>query len=361
MEKTYNELILIYDKVKEFGESYIKEVKIGLIPDTVAYNYTPNFQSTQILGRFTPIYTYQSGSDEVYSFSLKVHEDLIDLTKYKNIQDFVDTIKSMSYPRERNGILVLPRVYIQLGEIEGFGLINTSINWALPLREGRYVVADIDFSFTIETPYKSPEIYKLEKEVEGLNNAEYANKVISYRFEEHYNYIYKPEDYVNNTGSAYRRNIFEYYDHQLAANVAPYKKLEIEYAKLEKLYGVFRKTDIISASRMSDIRSAIDYSNRLTFEGFSNTLKYLDKESKVPGLEVKANSTTYMTELDQGKHLKEVEEFLDSYIEKNLWTRFGGSKEEADKFKKEIKTQVLDVYANIYELWRGAMTYSSSN
>ena len=174
-EILYDKLTLVYDKERSLGNMEVKEIVISLIPQSVSYSYTPNFQSTQILGRYTPIYSYKSGSDEILSFTLDVHEDLIDTTRYKSLEEFVDIIKSLSYPRrDTQGALIFPRVYMQLGDIAGFGLVRTNITWKLPMREGKYVNASIDFNFTLEDKYTNPTLKKSDRKftIEGLGSGE---------------------------------------------------------------------------------------------------------------------------------------------------------------------------------------------
>lgn len=137
---------------KKEGENTIEnsEIELDLVPQTVNYTYSPNFSSQSVLGRLSPIQIYTSGSDITYSFSVTLHEDLI----YKQgktigelfggLHNFVDRIKSLSYPEELTGHF--KNVYFQIGEISGVGIVNTSVGWRKPFRKGRYIVADINFN-----------------------------------------------------------------------------------------------------------------------------------------------------------------------------------------------------------------------
>lgn len=373
-EILYDKLTLVYDKERSLGNTEVKEIVISLIPQSVSYSYTPNFQATSVLGRYTPIYSYKSGSDEVLSFTLDVHEDLIDTTKYKSLEEFVDIIKSLSYPRrDTQGALIFPRVYMQLGDIAGFGFVKTNITWKLPIREGKYVNASIDFNFTLEDRYTNPTLKKSDRKftIEGLGSGEdliYSDKIIDYRFEEHYNYIYKPEDYVtggiHDTG-VYDR-IFERRDVTTDYRYSVFGQLQLEYAKLERLFGTFREVDSQAANRLVKMQEelSLGYKSLVDRDGFVRALGIVasSKNSvKYVGIDITQENDMYMTTINKSDYIKEVENFLDSYIEDNFYTRFNGSEEEADKFKKDMLTTTLDIYANIYELWRGAMTYGSSN
>jgi hypothetical protein len=157
------------------------EIKIDdIIPDTLSYSYSPNYSGQNTLGRMSPIQIYSGGSARVYSFSLLVHEDMIETsTNFGNITDFVDAIKTLSYPFVNSlGETVKPSVEFYIGKISGKGIVTTDISWKKPFRNGRYIVAEISFSITVEkiNPVPNLRTETTKEYVEG--NLVYNDKII---------------------------------------------------------------------------------------------------------------------------------------------------------------------------------------
>lgn len=143
------------------AEGTVKEIKIRNLPGSISHSRTSEFSDISFLGRFSPIYIYNYGSAEVYSFSITLHED--DLVGNEQgiktkITDFTNELKSVAFPVEESGRVkptqVVPRIerypYFQLGELKGYGIIETEVSWKTPFRNGRYIVADVSFKITIE-------------------------------------------------------------------------------------------------------------------------------------------------------------------------------------------------------------------
>lgn len=137
-----------------------EEIIIDLIPQEITYTYTPNFQEQSTLGRLSPLYSYINGSDKKIAFSVKLHEDLGSIREsYETLDGLVSKLKSLSYPSKTGG--ALEDVSFHLGEITGKGIVNTSVSWEKPFRDGRYLVANISFDITVTkeyTPVSSTEI-----------------------------------------------------------------------------------------------------------------------------------------------------------------------------------------------------------
>lgn len=141
-----------------------KIVSIDVIPQSLNYNYAPEFAEQSLLGRLSPIYMYRGNSAETYGFTIRLHEDLIIAKgQYKDIVSFVDDLKRFSYPTE-NG--KYPSAYFQLGEIAGFGIVQVTPSWQLPFRNGRYIVVDLSFNVTIEEPIANPTYSIIEEETD---------------------------------------------------------------------------------------------------------------------------------------------------------------------------------------------------
>lgn len=130
-----------------------KEIELDVIPDSVAHAYNANWESQDILGRMSPVYAYKNGSEETYSFSVVLHEDIMS-GKYQgsSLVELIEDIRSLSYPIQAtsNANLFMPRVYFQIGEIAGYGIVKTSVEWNKPFRSGHYVYATINFDITID-------------------------------------------------------------------------------------------------------------------------------------------------------------------------------------------------------------------
>ena len=125
-----------------------------VIPEELSYAYTPLYTAQQVLGRMSPIQLYTGGSDMTYAFTLSMHEDALDQKEYTDISKFVDDLKALAYPYiDDAGIMRAQRVYFQIGEITGWGYVNVSISWKKPFRNGRYIMADIAFTITVEEIY----------------------------------------------------------------------------------------------------------------------------------------------------------------------------------------------------------------
>ena len=158
-------------------------VFIPVIPDSLSASYSANFQSVTTHGLIRPIRYYTGGSEKSVSFTIKMHEDLMhkdlmheDLQyRYLNTSDeyanagnnlyaLVDVIKRLSEPTEPNTdyekqVLLPPKVYFQLGnQFAGSGHIDTSVSFSVPFRNGRYIMADISFTFVFHEIFSSNEL-----------------------------------------------------------------------------------------------------------------------------------------------------------------------------------------------------------
>jgi len=163
----------------------VEEIIIDLIPQVLSYSYTPNFTAQSTLGRLSPIYLYSGGSEETYSFSLTLHEDEVikyQKGKYKSLEEFVDKLKSLSYPyTDNDGFQVYNKVTLILGEISGKGILNTEVTWKKPLRNGKYILAEVTFNFVLESKF-SPAITTTKKVLyEGGEYTILSSMAISYR------------------------------------------------------------------------------------------------------------------------------------------------------------------------------------
>ncbi len=152
-------------------------VFIPVIPDSLSASYSANFQSVTTHGLIRPVRYYTGGSEKSVSFTIKMHEDLLHKDslhedpqyKYSNKLDeyanadsnlyaLVDVIKRLSEPSTdyKKQVLLPPKVYFQLGnQFAGTGHIDTSVSFSVPFRNGRYIMADISFTFVFHEIFES--------------------------------------------------------------------------------------------------------------------------------------------------------------------------------------------------------------
>lgn len=138
------------------------QIELKAIPQNVTYKYTSNFAAQAALSRTSPLFIYENGSDKVYSFTLTLHEDTQNIiSTYGSLNNLIELIKSLSYPDEQ-----FNDTYFQLGEITGTGIVNTSIVWKKPFRDGRYIMADVTFNIILTKEFKPLTYSYIEVEVE---------------------------------------------------------------------------------------------------------------------------------------------------------------------------------------------------
>lgn len=148
----------------------ITEIIIDLIPQEVAYSYSANFHAQAALGRLSPLYIYKGGSDIELSFSVKLHEDFGNIrSTYKTLDNLVTQLKSLSYPSVNGG--ALENVVFYLGELGGEGIVNTSVSWEKPFRDGKYIVANISFNIIVLKQYPTTTFKEITEVVELPNGA----------------------------------------------------------------------------------------------------------------------------------------------------------------------------------------------
>lgn len=153
-DKDLNKLYFIYDADNEDQQI---EISLELLPENISYSYSPNYEAQNLLGRVSPVYMYRNGSAKIYSFSIKIHQDLIN----EDFVTFIDKIKILSYPKKNiDSTIRLPKVYFQLGELAGFCIVKTSLNWEKPysITTGHYAMVTISFELTMEREINLPEV-----------------------------------------------------------------------------------------------------------------------------------------------------------------------------------------------------------
>lgn len=161
--------LYLYDIVRS------KYISLPVIPNSVSASYTASLKQLSSFGILHPINYYIGGSAKTISFAVDVHEDLVmdytgrENTERNNLYHMLDILKAMSEPREDNGRLEPPHVYMQLGnQFAGKGHIETTISLATPYRDNRYVLANINITFTFHDSFKNSELEIVSEEPGSL-------------------------------------------------------------------------------------------------------------------------------------------------------------------------------------------------
>jgi hypothetical protein len=244
-----NHLYFLYnpDAIDETGK---REVVLKYIPDKVSYSYSPNYSPQDLLGRLSPIMVYSGGSPRKYSFSITYHKDMVG-NLYGSLINLVDMVKSLSYPeRSQEGIVSMPRVYFQLGEISGTGIVQTSVSWKKPydMSGGSYALVEISFDITVEELFGSPVFEDVEIPTGDIPNFSYTYRIsprVSYdeavEMSKHFMYMgnsdfsYSIVDLIN----------FPEKNNQVinAAISSVLKEYDFQRGRLERIHGVFLDLD----------------------------------------------------------------------------------------------------------------------
>ena len=199
MAETINETIKLYFYRLDSNKAI--EINLDVIPQNIKYSYSSSFAS-QALGKPSPAFLYTGGSDATYSFSIDIHEDMLP-SEYNNIVEFVDKIKQLSYPAEREAKSQtyeesLRTVYFQIGSITGKGSVDTSVTWQKPFRKGNYVMATIGFTIVVEHRFPVPEDVQKTRErlvagtevYQDVLSVEYLNQLALQTLGEEYFFDY---------------------------------------------------------------------------------------------------------------------------------------------------------------------------
>lgn len=173
----------LYFYKKDAPKDVLAEIAIDIIPQEVSYDYSANFHEQSVLGRMSPLYVYTGGSDKILSFTVTLHEDVGNIKeKYGSLNGLVVLIKGLSYPSKYNG--PLNNVHFQLGSISGEGLVNTSVVWKKPFRDGKYIVADINFNITVVKQFPEVRYTTIVQKVELPDGVHQEYSQIKYTTDE---------------------------------------------------------------------------------------------------------------------------------------------------------------------------------
>lgn len=126
-------------------------ILIDFLPDAITDSIGATFSSQPIMGRSSPIFGYAESGPRDVSFSVLLHDDYC----VSGIEAEVAKYKALVYPFY-GGNTIEPKCMVRLGNMVSFmGFCKeVGVNWSPPIRNGVYVKAEINLSFT--AVYKNP-------------------------------------------------------------------------------------------------------------------------------------------------------------------------------------------------------------
>ena len=126
------------------------------IPDSVQESLSLNTQDQAIIARSAPIVSYSNTNARTVSYTFAVADDYMPTrgtggTQY-TIQEYVNALKSLEYPRYSSNEVVPPQCILKIGNIQLKGIVTSvSITWRGPLSSivagGTFSRADISLQF----------------------------------------------------------------------------------------------------------------------------------------------------------------------------------------------------------------------
>lgn len=130
----------------------------GAVPDEFSENHSAEFEDITIKGRSAPLAIYSGSSAENFDVTIEIHEDFIRQFgggSSASIEDVVNELKALTYPRYAGGLVIAPRCHITIGDFFRRNVYVTSrnITWKKPLRKGedgrmRYISASVTLGMT---------------------------------------------------------------------------------------------------------------------------------------------------------------------------------------------------------------------
>jgi hypothetical protein len=237
-------------------------------------------------------------------------------TNFDNITDFVDAIKTLSYPFVNSlGETVKPSVEFYIGKISGKGIVTTDISWRKPFRNGRYIVAEISFSITVEKLNPVPNL-RTETTREYIDgNLVYNDKIIV------------SEDAT----SLLNNSIFEEFEYYDTNFTKVFGGLDIENIPLSNLLTVRNTTNAERINNAIFLRDYFDMSRDI----FSSILGVAETST-----EELLNLRSSIGRLDAIYY--DLNNYIDSYSKDPLES-FSSVKESLDLLEDRF-TEYLDYY-----------------
>lgn len=127
-------------------------------PDEINDATSVNWSETGIIGRSTPIYSYNNTSPRSVAFSFDLHREMPISTGETNrnnlydIEGILRTIRKCAYPNYTNSGVNPPVVVFRFGEFKTKGIVtNVGFTWKKPIKNRKYQLCTVSISL-FETP-----------------------------------------------------------------------------------------------------------------------------------------------------------------------------------------------------------------
>jgi hypothetical protein len=157
---------------------------MGIVPDDISESHSTEFEAVAIKSRSSPHAAYGGSTAREISFSFQIHEDYLNtalsddgaIAHQKremqenrrirgdgNLSAFVAEIKHLTYPKYEGYFVYPPKISLKIGDdimLKGY-TTSVSVSWKPPIRNGRYIVAEISLSFVevLEVSFSAEEIF----------------------------------------------------------------------------------------------------------------------------------------------------------------------------------------------------------
>ena len=151
---------------------------IPTYPDSIADSLGSTFAQTNALGRSAPVWTYSNSGPRSVQFSFKLHRDMMDefnvgVSNYtpEEGEDYVDglihALQAIAVPKYnlQNKLVEPPLVAVRISDdifVKGIVTNGVTVNYEKPLLypNGRYAVANVQFTVSEIDPYGSTTVFK---------------------------------------------------------------------------------------------------------------------------------------------------------------------------------------------------------
>ena len=135
------------------------KIPIVLSPSNVSESISATYDSQTAPGRSAPVISYSSTGARTLSFSMRVSMDMLPKGYGKNIDLYINSLKSLLYPdySVSGGVIRPPHCKVVIGSISIDGVctsFSATYNNVFAKR-GQFMVADVDLGFT-EVLKKAP-------------------------------------------------------------------------------------------------------------------------------------------------------------------------------------------------------------
>lgn len=139
-----------YAIITTFNDS--ETIYIPCYPDEISDTTSVNWSETGIIGRSSPIYSYNGTSSREISFSFDVHREMMGTDNSYLIDKMLEALRAAAYPNYENQGLIPPIVTFRFGNFKTKGILNSvGFTWKKPIVNRHYQYGTVSISMK-ETP-----------------------------------------------------------------------------------------------------------------------------------------------------------------------------------------------------------------